>query len=116
MRGGSQRRWRRSGCSKRPGRTDSAGGPPCTKRPGAEQADDEHPYGQRVKCPGLDGRFLNRGDTIQLTIPRTRIADPARIRVNGKLWDVTRYNRNTGFPRKGHFDGVPRANGYTEAL
>jgi hypothetical protein len=80
------------------------------------QADDEHPYGKRVKCPGLDGRFLNRGDTIQLTIPRTCIADPARIRVNGKLWDVTRYNRNTGFPRKGHFDGVPRADGYTGAL
>jgi hypothetical protein len=69
-----------------------------------------------VTCPGLDDRFLTRGDTIQLTIPRTCIADPARIRVNGKLWDVTRYNRNTGFPRKGHFDGVPRANGYTEAL
>jgi hypothetical protein len=72
------------------------------------QADEEHPYGKRVKCPGLGGRFLNRGDTIQLTIPRTCIADPARIRVNGKLRDITRYNRNTGFSAKGTRRCSPR--------
>lgn len=82
------------------------------------EVDDAHPYGKRVPCPGLDGRFLDgrNARSIQLTVPRACIADPARIRVNGKLWDITRYNRNTGFPRQGHYDAIPRGRGFTDAL
>jgi hypothetical protein len=62
--------------------------------------------GDRFGCRGLSARFRAAATLVELHVPRSCLGSPRRVRINGELWNFTRYDRR-GRPVFGTFDAVP---------
>lgn len=62
--------------------------------------------GRKFRCRGLTAKFRDESSLVEVQVPRRCIGKPRRVRINGELWNFTRYD-DRGRPVYGDFDAVP---------